>query len=65
MRNEHAIAYKEKVSMKELEYLIRKANRLGIIGNEIVHVYQTEDDEGFHVYFEVANKPEPAKVRDD
>lgn len=56
MRNEHAIAYKEKISIKDLEYLIRKSNRLGIIGSEIVHVYQIEDDEGFHVYFEVACK---------
>lgn len=65
MRNEHAIAYKDKISMKDLEYLIRKANRLGIIGSEIVHVYQTEDDEGFHVYFEVVPKPEPVKESDE
>lgn len=65
MRNEHAIAYKDRISMKDLEYLIRKANRLGIIGNEIVHVYQTEDEEGFHVYFEVGAKPEPIKQEDE
>ena len=53
MRTEHAITYKEKISMKDLDYLIKKANRLGKIDKEIVHVYQTEDNEGFHVYFEV------------
>ena len=57
MRNEHAITYREKISMKELDYLVKKANRLGKIDREIVHVYQTEDEEGFHVYFEVSNHP--------
>lgn len=61
MRNEHAITYHEKITMKDLEYLVRKSNRLGLIGNEIVHVYQTEDAEGFHVYFEVLPKKEPPK----
>ncbi len=61
MRNEHAITYRDKISMKDLEYLVRKSNRLGKIGKEVVHVYQTEDDEGYHVYFEVTCN-EPVKV---
>lgn len=61
MRNEHAITYRDKISMKDLEYLVRKANRLGKLDREVVHVYQTEDDEGFHVYFEVSVKVEPDK----
>jgi hypothetical protein len=65
MRNEHAIKYEDKITMKELEYLVRKANRLGAIGHEVVHVFQTEDSEGFHVYFEVAAKPEPVKASDE
>lgn len=64
MRNEHAITYRDKISMKDLEYLVKKSNRLGMIGKEVVHVYQTEDSEGFHVYFEVASK-EPAKESSD
>lgn len=53
MLNEHAITYSEKISMKDLEYLVKKANRLGNSGREIVRVYQQEDSEGHHVYFEV------------
>lgn len=47
--------------MKDLEYLVKKANRLGKCGRDIVHVYQQEDAEGFHVYFEVTGKPAEKK----
>jgi len=57
MLNEHAITYTEKISMKDLEYLVKKANKLGKSGRDIIHVYQQEDAEGFHVYFEVTGKP--------
>lgn len=53
MLNEHAVTYIEKLSMKDLEYLIKKANRLGKRGRDVVRVYQQEDSEGNHVYFEV------------
>lgn len=53
MLNEHAITYNDKISMKDLEYLVKKANRLGLSGRDLVHVYQQEDSEGIHVYFEV------------
>lgn len=53
MLNEHAVTYVEKISMDKLEYLVKKANRLGKSGREIVRVYQQEDADGFHVYFEV------------
>lgn len=56
MLNEHAITYTEKISMKDLEYLVKKSNRLGKSGRDIVNVYQQEDAEGFHVYFEVTGK---------
>ncbi len=56
MPNEHAITYIEKISMKDLEYLVKKANRLGKFGRDVVHIYQQEDAEGFHVYFEVTGK---------
>jgi hypothetical protein len=53
MLNEHAVTYKDKISMKDLEYIVKKANKLGRKGREIVHVYQQEDSEGIHLYFEV------------
>lgn len=53
MLNEHAITYVEKISMDKLEYLVKKANKLGKSGREIMRVFQQEDAEGHHVYFEV------------
>ena len=53
MLNEHAVTYQGKLSMKELEYIIKKSNRLGTRGREVMRVYQQEDSEGIHVYFEV------------
>jgi hypothetical protein len=58
MLNEHAITYREKISMKDLEYLVKKANRLGKNGRDTVRVYQQEDGDGFHVYFEVTGMPQ-------
>lgn len=53
MLTEHAVSYSEKLTMKELDYLIKKANRLGKNGRDVTRVYQEEDGEGHHVYFEV------------
>lgn len=53
MRTDHAIVIDPKRPLAEvLEYLARKANRLGIQGREIVRVYIEEDTEGKHVYYE-------------
>lgn len=53
MINEHAITVKENISMEELNYMVKKANRLGKMNREISRVYSQEDDEGKHIYFEV------------
>ena len=53
MLNEHAITYKEKITASDLDYLVKKANRLGKNGREVVRVFQQEDTDGIHVYFEV------------
>lgn len=53
MITEHAITYKERLGIAELEYLVLKAARLGRNGHHVLRVYQEEDSEGFHVYFEV------------
>lgn len=57
MLNEHAVTYTEKLSVKDLEYIVKKANRLGRNGREVVRVYQQEDGDGTHVYFEVTGMP--------
>lgn len=56
MLNEHAITYHERISIANLDYIIKKANRLGKSGRNVIRVYQEEDDEGFHIYFEVTGR---------
>ena len=53
MIREHAITYKDKLSADNLNYIIRKANRLGEAGRTIFNVYETEDEKGIHIFFEV------------
>jgi|GEM_PF-5387696 len=52
MINEHAITIKNEISASDLEYIIKKANKLGKQGREITRVYSQEDGEGKHIYFE-------------
>lgn len=61
MVTEHAISYKDKLSVEDLNYLIKKANRLGLSNRSIIRVYQEEDDEGIHVYFSVDSMKEALK----
>lgn len=53
MRNEHAIVYKERLTAENLDYVCRKANKLGRRGHHLTRVYMQEDAEGTHIYFEV------------
>lgn len=53
MVNEHAITYKNSLSIADIDYLAKKANKLGRCGREVVRVYRNEDSEGIHVYYEV------------
>lgn len=53
MLNEHAITFKDKLTMADLDYLVKKANKLGKKGGYVTRVHQDEDDEGKHIYFEV------------
>lgn len=55
MRTDHAIVINDPhggINSQLLDYLARKANRLGLQGREIIRVYTEEDSEGKHVYFE-------------
>lgn len=53
MINEHVSTVKGEITLEDLNYMVRKANRLGGSDREIVRVYMEEDDEGKHYYFEV------------
>lgn len=57
MLNEHAITYHQKLTVSEIDYLVKKSNRLGKNGREVIRVFQEEDDEGIHLYFEVKGLP--------
>lgn len=52
MINEHALTAKKDLSIEDLNYMVRKANKLGRSNREIVRVFVQEDDEGKHYYFE-------------
>jgi hypothetical protein len=51
MLHEHAITYKDKITLRDLDYLVKKANKLGRSGKEIVHINEESDLEGTHVYY--------------
>jgi len=53
MINEHAITYKHNLSIENVDYIVKKANKLGLLDRKISSVYQQEDADGKHVYFEV------------
>ena len=53
MLHEHAKTYQDRISVSDLDYMIKKANKLGRNGREIVRVHEETDNEGTHVYFDV------------
>ncbi len=53
MLHEHAVTYNGQLSVADLDYIIRKANKLGRIGRDIIQVVEEIDDEGIHVFFDV------------
>jgi hypothetical protein len=53
MLHEHAITYKDRLSIADLDYIIKKANRLGKGERDVVCVHEETDSEGTHLYFDV------------
>ena len=52
MIQEHAKTMSGEITPADLEYMIKKANHLGLQHREIFHVFVQEDGDGRHVYFE-------------
>ncbi len=55
MRTDHAFLITDQQVAAPIlifDYLVRKSNRLGLQGRQIVRVYMEEDTEGKHIYFE-------------
>lgn len=57
MVHEHAKTYQDQLSVADLDYMVKKANKLGKSGREIVRVHEEIDAEGTHVYFDVTGNP--------
>lgn len=53
MLHEHAITYRDRLSIADLDYMAKKANKLGKAGREVLRVHEETDREGTHVYFDV------------
>lgn len=53
MIQEHASTVKKEITIEDLEYMVKKANRLGLIDRQLVRCFMQEDSEGRHIYFEV------------
>lgn len=53
MVNEHAKTVVEEITMEDLDYMVKKANKLGLANRQIVRVFSEKDNEGEHIYFQV------------
>lgn len=64
MLHEHAVTYKEKLTMAELDYIVKKANKLGRNGREVIRVHEETDADGTHVYFDVTGLNEQRRIEE-
>ena len=48
---------------EKLDYLIKKANRLGKNGRDVICVFEQEDEEGTHLFFEVTGFKPKAPIQ--
>ena len=51
MINEHAIKFKDKLNDEDLNYIVKKANRLGLSNRQVIRVSKEEEENGTHIYF--------------
>lgn len=58
MLNEHAITICDEITRRDIEYLVKKANRLGLMGRTIHCISEEIDDEGKHFFFQVDDIPD-------
>lgn len=64
MINEHVMTVKNELSLEDINYMARKANRLGKRERDLVRCFMEEDDEGKHYYFECEGM-KPLKKSDE
>lgn len=64
MLHEHAITYKDRLSIADLDYIVKKANKLGKNGRDILRVHEETDAEGTHIYFDVTGLNEQRRTEE-
>jgi hypothetical protein len=62
MLHEHAVTYKDRLTIADLDYIVKKANKLGVTGRGILRVHEESDSEGTHVYFDVTGMHEQGRT---
>lgn len=62
MIQEHVITVKGEINLSTLEYMAKKAHRIGLSGRNLVRVYTQEDGEGTHYYFECEDMKRQPKI---
>jgi len=62
MLHEHAVTYQDRLNMADLDYIVKKANKLGKNGRDILRVHEESDLEGTHVYFDVTGLNEQRRI---
>lgn len=62
MLHEHAVTYQGRLTMADLDYIVRKSNKLGCAGRHVIRVSQEIDPEGTHVFFEVTGLSESRRI---
>lgn len=65
MLHEHAVTYQDRLSMADLDYIVKKANKLGKSGRDVVRVHEESDPEGTHVYFDVTGLNEQRRISEE
>jgi len=65
MLHEHAITYQDRLTMADLDYIVKKSNKLGKNGRDVVRVHEESDLEGTHVYFDVTGLNEQRRTTEE
>lgn len=51
MIKEHALLIKNEITIKDLEYLVKKANKLGLKNRIVTGITAEKDFEGRHIFY--------------
>lgn len=58
MQKQHALLIADPLSAEQLEYLLLKANRLGLENKKIIGVWQEKDMDGKHLFLGISECPQ-------